>query len=258
MKVILRSRQTKEYLQKADIISVDYRDRRQIPDLIDNYKADIIVKIKYADEDIDWKYLDAMNKMLASMGRELIACLSDLNSHARKCEDYGLKFYYGFPVDSLFKLRALKDAGVCAVRLAPPLTHMMDQVAAYGLDILAVPNIAYNDGLPRTDGVRGGWIRPEDLTDTYLEYIDMVEFEDCDNNKEQALYRLYFEEKAWPGDLGMIITNLNYPGVNRMIPPDLAQKRANCGQRCLTGSHCNICYRFLDLANPGIYDYMRK
>lgn len=48
----------------------------------------------------------------------------------------------------------------------------------------------------------------------------------------------------------MIITNLNYPGVNRMIPTELTEKRMNCGQRCQSGGHCRLCYRYLELANP--------
>lgn len=37
------------------------------------------------------------------------------------------------------------------------------------------------------------------------------------------------EQKSWPGDLGRIITNLNYLGVNRMIPSELSEKRMSCG-----------------------------
>ena len=60
------------------------------------------------------------------------------------------------------------------------------------------------------------------------------------------------EQKTWSGDLGMIITNLNYPGVNRMIPQELTLKRMNCGQACMNGSHCKLCYRYLELANPDL------
>ena len=258
LKCILSSRQTKEYLNKADMISVDYRDRRQIPDLIDDYIVDIIVKIYYHETDIDWKYLSAMDKMLKSKSRKMIICLSDLEN-IKDCKKHDIDFYYGFPVSSFYQMRALVEAGVCAARLAPPLTHMLDQIKVeFDIDILAVPNVAYNDCFPREDGVCGGWIRPEDLLTTYADYIDMVEFEDCDNKKEQALYRIYFEDQAWPGDLGMIITNFNYMGVNRMIPPELAEKRVACGQKCQSYSPCRICYRYMDLANPSLFENIKK
>ena len=219
--------------------------------------ADVIVKITYHEADVDWKYLAVMGKMMESKGRTLIICLSDINDIA-VCKKNDLKFYWGYPVNSFYQLRALVDAGVCAVRLAPPLTHMLPEVKKFGIDILAVPNVAYVDGLPREDGVCGGWIRPEDLLTTYADYVDMVEFEDCDNKKEQALYRLYFEDSAWPGDLGIIITNFNHMGVNRMIPPELGQIRLNCGQKCQAGNRCRVCYRYLDLANPSLFENIKK
>jgi hypothetical protein len=58
------------------------------------------------------------------------------------------------------------------------------------------------------------------------------------------------EQKNWPGDLKTIITNFNYPGVNRMIPNSLTERRMICGQKCQSGSSCKLCYRYLDLANP--------
>jgi hypothetical protein len=61
------------------------------------------------------------------------------------------------------------------------------------------------------------------------------------------------ENQAWPGNLKTIITNLNYDGVNRMIPPNFALTRMNCGQRCMShASRCRVCYRYLDLGNPDL------
>lgn len=92
-------------------------------------------------------------------------------------------------------------------------------------------------------------MRPEDI-DAYSEYVDVVEFEDCDQKKEAALYRIYAEDKNWPTDLGLLITNLNHTGVNRMIRQDASLKRIDCGQRCQEGNTCRLCYRMLDIANP--------
>ena len=124
----------------------------------------------------------------------------------------------------------------------------MDKVKSLGIPVRAVANVAYNDGLPREDGVCGVWIRPEDV-ETYEPYVSVIEFEDADPRKERALYRLYAEKKRWPGDLGMIITNFNHLGVNRLILPEVAEKRLNCAQKCQSGSACKICYRAVDLAD---------
>lgn len=259
----MRSRQTREYLQKADIISVDYRDRKQILDLIEDYPTkDIIVKIKYLDklkeEGIEWKYLESMGKVMEGKGTNLVICLPDLDM-VPECANRDLKFYYGYPIKTFYELDSLLALGVEWIRIAPPLTHRMEALKnVNGVKILAVPNVAYDDAIKHSNGVIGGWIRPEDLTTTYADYIDAVEFEDCDIKKEQALYRLYFEDKAWPGDISMIISNLDYKATNRMIPPDFAKARLNCQQKCLENSRCRLCYRYLDLANPGIYEYMKK
>lgn len=87
--------------------------------------------------------------------------------------------------------------------------------------------------------------------------MTVAEFEDCDQKKEQAMYRIYAEDKSWPTDLGLLITNFNHPGVNRMIGSEYSSRRLDCGQRCQEGNGCQICYRLLTLANPKlIKDYV--
>ena len=174
------------------------------------------------------------------------------------CTEHEVDWYAGFPVKTFYELNALKTLGACYVRLGEPLFFMMDKVSKFEIPIRAVPNVAYVDGLFRDDGVCGTWIRPEDL-DAYAPYISTIEFEDVDKQeKEQALYRVYMEQKRWPGTLGLIVSNFNYPGVNRMIPPDLVEKRLNCGQRCQETGHCKICYRMFDLAEPERYTYLQE
>jgi (2Fe-2S) ferredoxin len=111
------------------------------------------------------------------------------------------------------------------------------------------PRIAQALGANDLSIVEDLWIRPEDVS-TYEPYIDLIEFIG-DITQEQALYRIYIEQKAWPGEVSDIITNLNYKGTNRLIPPHtFGIKRAVCGQRCQETGRCKICYRTLDLANP--------
>jgi hypothetical protein len=174
------------------------------------------------------------------------------------CKEIDAKFYFGYPISSFYDLRAAVACGVCYVRLDAPIFFQLDKVKELGVPVRVVPNVAYLDFIPREDGVCGTWIRPEDLDD-YAEYIEVIEFEDCDNHKEQALYRIYIEQKAWPGELNDIISNLNYKGTNRMIPPHtFGIKRAVCGQRCQETGRCKICYRTLDLANPTLLSDYRE
>ena len=252
MKYCLNSRQELQYLQKADEIKVEYRDKDSIPSLIEKYPGKRIILMCYFNEILDWKELNRWNILSRN---NFMLCLASV-AYADDCKEHGIPFYMGYPVKTYYELRALKELGVSYVRLAEPLFFEMDTVKQFGVPVRMVPNVAYIDGLPREDGVCGTWVRPEDL-DLYENYVEVVEFEDADLKKEQALFRIYAEQKNWPGDLQMIITNLNHDGLNRIIVPDFAEKRLNCGQRCQKASNCKLCYRALTLAMPDkIRDYM--
>lgn len=54
MKYCLSSRQTAEYLAKADEIKVEYRDRESIIDLSNKYPNKTIILDCHLIEDIDW------------------------------------------------------------------------------------------------------------------------------------------------------------------------------------------------------------
>jgi hypothetical protein len=185
-------------------------------------------------------------------------CLSTL-SYVNDLKGADIKWYWGFPVTSYYELNALVDMGACEIKLGAPLFFDLPTVKKMcNLPLRIVPNVAYSDGLERIDGVCGTWVRPEDM-DAYAEYIGAVEFEDCDLRKERAMYRIYAEDKAWPTDLGLLITNLNHTGTNRMIRSDASQQRISCGQRCQEGNGCRLCYRMLDVANPGmVRDYLNR
>ena len=104
----------------------------------------------------------------------------------------------------------------------------LDELDKFDITIRMSPNIAYYAYIPRGNGIIGGWVRPED-TEVYEEYIDVFEFEDCDKKKEEALYRIYAEQKSWPSDLNGLISNLNYHASGKLILPDFAKVRIFCG-----------------------------
>lgn len=75
--------------------------------------------------------------------------------------------------------------------------------------------------------MRGAWFRPEDLYK--IEAIDVCEFFHKDNRDEQALYRIYAENHEWPGELNLIIKDIEDKDIlNRMLPPEFQEKRSNC------------------------------
>lgn len=173
------------------------------------------------------------------------------------CKTLNIKFFYGVPINNFYDLQALMDYGCSDVRIDAPLTHMLDKLEKLDITVRLSPNIAYYAYIPRKDGVCGSWIRPED-TILYEKYIDVFEFEDCDIKKEQALYRVYAEQKTWSGNLNTLISNLNYNATNSLIYPEFSEKRAFCGQKCMSGLNCKLCYRMLDLANPDKIELLKQ
>lgn len=245
MKFCLNYTVGKEYLKKADEIKIRYMDRKIVDTVAEQYPDKTIVLNHSIDDDpIDWEEMATSN--ILTKGK-LILCLRSLDD-CYEAKDREINFYYGFPVSSWDEAQALKQLGVCYLRVAAPLFFCMPELKALDVPIRAVPNIAYEEYLLHENGVLGTWIRPEDIK-YYDKYVAMCEFEDCDSRKEQALYRIYAEEQMWPGDLNMLISNLNYAGDNMLILSEFSKRRLNCTQSCMRpyGS-CHMCYRMFDLA----------
>ena len=256
MKFCLRNRQTHEYLIKADEIKMEYRDYKSVIDLFERYPdKTIIVQIKYSDQP-DWNELELYKRMKPD---NFICCVSS-PVQGEICRDLGIKFYCGFPMETYYDLNRWLRLGVCYVRLGAPLFFDLPTAAkAVGnVPIRAVANVAYENLWGEDTGIHGTWIRPEDV-ELYENYISIIEFEDCDNHKEQALYRIYAEKHEWPGAVSMLISNIKTNAVNRMIPPNFAERRIACKQRCEGKGNCQYCHIVLNLANPElIKDYKEQ
>ena len=248
MKYCLSSRQTNEYLKRADEIKVKYRDRDIIYDYSQKYPtAHIILELPLNNEGANW--VEINNYARVCNGR-LILCLANLKD-IPKCKELNVKYYYGFPIGSFYELQSLKALGVCYFRLTAPAFFQLDLVKKLGIPVRAVPNVCYDAYFPHENGIHGQWIRPEDVS-TYDEYIEVFEFEDADLDKERALYRIYHDDGEWPGNLELIFTNLNYSVENKYLlkTDTLAKRRVVCGQRCQEGRSCGLCEMCLDFGKP--------
>ena len=167
----------------------------------------------------------------------------------------GIQFFLDYPFTSWFELNAYAKLKPRWVRLGSPLFFQLPAVWALGIPIRAIVNQAYSDGFERNDGRVGLWIRPEDL-ETYAEFIDMFEFaldptRDYEKNIRylQAQFRIY-KSKEWPGELGLLIQNFNWPCLNRMLYSEAIKARINCGHKCqIPGRVCHICDEAIRLAD---------
>ena len=250
----LSSRQTPDYLKRADEIKVQFRDRKIIPDLAEKYEqARICLELPIdPGAAIDWKEL-VTNSKLAHDNFIVGVATSEQLYTAR---NHGLHFYHRAPLHSFQELRDLVTAGVSEVILGSPLFFQLEKVhqAFPDIGVRALVNVALPEGsLSYNNGICGTWIRPEDV-DLYSKYITVMEFAG-DQSAEQALYRIYAIQRRWPGELNYLVKDLDHGAVNRMIPPECAKARINCGQKCMENGICHLCQRFFDLANP---DRLRK
>ena len=238
MKYCLSSRQSKEYLSYADEIMVQSKDYLALFDLLERFPQKTFILMIEKNCNVDWNIIRGCNK-----NGNLICCLENLQD-IEKCRIYGVRFYYAYPVNSFFELQGLKHLGVEYVHLGMPLFFQMEEVKSFNIPVRAIPNIAYDAYIPHMNGICGQWIRPEDMF-LYEEYVSICEFKDSSLDKEKALFRIYSQDKAWPGDLKDLITNLNLSCNNNVVYKDLAEKRLNCGQVCQQRGSCHYCERAL-------------
>lgn len=238
-----------KYLRKADEIVVEYRDRRALPDYAKKYPdAWFVLEVT---PDAQWDFKEIKDYSILTKNH-LKLCLPDIrDERIPQLIEAGIPFFWGYTITTFWELQALIAAGASEVRIGAPLFFECEKLKKFDISKRVCANIAHEGYLPFVDGITGSWIRPEDV-ETYDDVFDIIEFADCKEHKEEALYRIYAEQKHWPGRVDMIITNINTEAYNRMIPEDFAAVRRTCGQRCASGSGCRICHRMLHLANPDL------
>lgn len=169
-----------------------------------------------------------------------ILCIHDLRM-VRMVAAAGLKWYWAYPITTYYELQGVCALKPCYLYITAPLSMDLDNVKKItDIPLRMTPNLAYDAYIPRENGVRGQWVRPEDV-DRYGEYIDAFEFAAIDLTKEHTLFHIYAENKAWPGNLDLLLTNLDFDIDNRTIPDEVVEARMRCGQRCMSGSRCRLC-----------------
>ena len=255
MKVCLNGFVGREYLEAADEIKLPFYKMDTIEEIHKQYpdKTVVVEIFEYPSDEII-KDLKMYNGLLRG---NLKVCASALEPY----KSLGLKVFMGYPITDFYTLDGLKNAGVSDVRVAGPLIFNLQAVKnvlkGTDISIRVTPNVAYTDGLPHPNGICGGWIRPENLAD-YDDVIDIIEFEDVAKAvKEEVLYRIYFIDKQWLGDLNSVITNL---GVNFYVENSalsLMEKRKTCKQTCMSGGICHLCESAIQFANKEVIDKIR-
>ena len=250
MKYCLKYTKNK-YIQEADEILFTDNHGDIMIDAIDQYPhADFIYEV--VDEP-DWDYLKMINSKLNETGRRLI--ISTLHSIiAQNAKDNGLAFYFSYAVNNFADLQTMHELGACYALITAPIFFEQDKLAKFSIPLRYRANVAYSGHLTtKRVNANAAFIRPDDV-EFYDNDTAVIEFGASSSEQEEVLYRLYKYDKTWPGDLNMVITTLNVEPapMNRMIGPDFAKHRLNCGQRCVEGDtlQCHLCHNQMSLAVP--------
>ena len=190
------------------------------------------------------------------MGGGFYCALSDL-SLVPECSLRNLKFYYKYAATTLYEVEGLKNIGVSYILIGAPLLFDLKTVFNYKIPIRAVANLAYEPYIKHKNGLIGGWIRPEDV-DIYGEYISILEFYAPKAlEKEASLYNIYAVKKTWPGNLNLLIDNLEIDFDNRLLydEENFAKRRMACKQKCLSGKNCRYCIDQFLFPNTTLKEY---
>ena len=243
MKYCIGGRQGYPTLNKADQVKVEYRDKDRIMDFIEKIpdKTIILEVDDFVKDDLQTllMYKEKLN--------DFVLCFKDLNL-AKVFKEFDFKFYWNYPITSYYELQGILALEPEYLLLGAPLFFDLEFISQYNVKIRLVANVACESYIPRENGIRGTWIRPEDVK-VYEQYVDVLEFKMCNLEQERTLLHIYKDNGNWPGNLNLLIQNLGFHVDNRAIPEEIGEVRVKCGQRCMRHGRCRYCetaFKFAD------------
>lgn len=237
----LSGSQSKEYLLKADEVNIPYSKLHYVSELLRLREGQVRVVITLDSPNINWQEV-----AIAYKACEHCQVAINIPTDIINCQNNGIKnYFFKEPIRDFYTLNYYIKLGICAARIAPPLTHYLADLATYtDIEIRAQVNSsgAINPDDPESNGLVGGWYRPEDINNSLVQSaIQVAEFDAKNLEQEQALYRIYTAGE-WQGELSLIVPSVHDSDIlNRALPPNFIERRANCGQKCQRNSGCRYC-----------------
>lgn len=248
MKYSVQGIQPLDTLQQADQIRMRTRDWGRVIDYIEKmpektYILDWTMEELNKDE-IKWELYQAYAEKA-----DIVFCVETI-SYGQACDEHGLNWYWKYPITTWYDLMGIIELKPSYIFLGAPLSFSLDKVKAItDIPIRLCPNLAYDAYIPRENGICGQWIRPEDQVE-YGKYVDVFDFETVDLARERTLLHVYKDNGYWPGNLNLLITNLNVDVDNRTIPDETGAYRTKCEQRCMRNPDgCHFCETAIKFSN---------
>ena len=158
-------------------------------------------------------------------------------------EQAGIPYFSGYFIHDWVHLHRYLNSAVTDLYITEALGFELEDVARQvhekGKQIRVFPNVAQSADMKTINGVKTFFIRPEDVA-IYEPYIDVLEIWG-EETKQPIYYDIYAKDKRWYGQLKEIIYGLHSEIDSRRILPIFAERRINCGMRCLKNNKCKIC-----------------
>lgn len=177
---------------------------------------------------------------------------SSLETLYKGMKEHEIPFFFLTYARDWDTFNGLISKGVSDIYIVEELGFSLNKLGpiahAAGVSIRVFANIAQSSWAEERS-IKSFFIRPEDIP-LYESVIDVVEFFGDDQMIQEVMYKTYAINKKWFGPLKEIILGLDSDVDSRSIPPAMfAKYRLNCNKRCNKGGTCNICNRFVDVAN---------
>lgn len=245
MQYAIWNRHPDSVLEKSDQIKIRFSDKDRLPDYAIKFpeKTFILHIPKEESDNINWQLYNSLSKEI-----KLIFCIENLGL-VNQCHKNNIAWYWAYPIFTYYDLNRLIKLKPCYLSLGAPLSFSLEKVYKQGrIPIRLSANGTYDNYIPSSENIFSSWIRPEDV-EYYEKYVAVLEFATEELKREATLLHVYKEEKTWPGNLNLLITNLGFNIDNRSIDEELGQRRMNCGQRCMSGGACRLCETCFKLGN---------
>ena len=242
MKYCVSGRQPISVLKSADEIRIEYKDKEILYKYMEELQdKTYILEIPKDLEFIDWNEIKMFSEKI-----DLIVSFEDIRMCV-ECKKLNIKFMWLYEIVSFYELCGMLALGVSRVKLGAPLYFDLPQVKKSNVQIMLTANLCFNSYIPRPNGVCGTYVRPEDIP-AYEKYVESIDFDTKSLEQEETLLKIYKDDKQWPGNLNLILTNFGVNVDNRAIPEQFGEARTQCRQVCQRGGHCRLCYTSIDFS----------
>ena len=223
-------------------------------DFIQKYE-DKRINIEFPDE-LDLSVVRAINKIADNVYIRLFP--QDL-IHIKTLQEYNCKFFPDSTIaaNNYSVLESYISLGVSDVYIADDLCYNLSEVSKFcskhNTNIRMILNRIPSTCFDKGENFKSPIFRPQDYHLLKL-YINTFEFDCLEGgefnwNKQKVLYRVWFEEQKWVGDLREINRDLKFYFPNASIVPDFTNYKINCEKHCISKSKnkCSKCVQLIEL-----------